>query len=233
MKYYHITSKLFQYFLAMSVICMLAFTTQVQATKAYTNATTLGNQNYSGSLGLEFMVNSSIIVYSLGVYDSGADGIADNLHSQLWKRTGASSGMIISPVVAFTSVDPGTLVGNYRFRDLLVPLILKPGTYVINSWGFANNIADKNGNTNPSYPAPYPMITGDTGGGLVTYTSSFYGPSAGAFPTIISSDGDPFHYAAGNFQFAVPEPGTYLTLGSLLGVALIAIAAKRRKVKRV
>ncbi len=225
------TSKLFKYVFGITTIGLFVFAGQVNAVKAYSNATPLGNQGYSGSLGLEFMVNSPIIVYSLGVYDSDAKGISGTLNSRLWERTGPSTGTALTPALSFTSGDPGSLDGNYRFKDLIVPLLLTPGTYVVSSWGY--NSVDLNGNTNPANGAPFPVITGETGGGLVTYSGSSYGPVATAFPGITSSDNDPFHYAAGNFTFtAVPEPKTYLILGSLLGLTVFALSARKRPRKQ-
>jgi hypothetical protein len=185
-----------------------------------------------GSLGLEFMVNSPIFVHSLGVYDSDTKGISGTLNSRLWIRTGPSTGTAVSPVLSFTSGDSGSLDGNYRFKDLIVPLLLTPGTYVVSSWGY--NSVDLNGNTNLSNGTPFLSITGDTGGGLVTYSGSSYDPTATAFPGITSSDNDPFHYAAGNFTFtAVPEPKTYLILGSLLGLTMFALSARKRKEREI
>jgi hypothetical protein len=131
----------------------------------------------------------------------------------------------VTPALTFTSGSPGTLMGTYRYKPLLTPVVLTTGKYLINAWGFGDS--DKNGNTNLALP---PAITGHTGGGLLSYNDlAQFDPAAspGIFPTSAAGVTSNFQFAAGSF-IATPEPQTYLLMGSMLVAALYFARRKQR-----
>lgn len=185
---------------------------------AYDNPVSAGNQNYGGSLGMDFDANLPIVVTRLGVYDDGANGIAagTTLNATIFRRTGVAVG----PVATFTNVSPGTLVGGQRFIDV-VDYLLEPGQYSIVAWGYNNN--DLNGNG-----APFSILNSNNGAISFVGTSRF--GAAGLFPA--TPDGGPANrYRAGTFEFfEVPEPSTFALWGCLgLGLAIGSGAWYRRR----
>lgn len=211
-------------------IVAVGVTTTASAFVALSNSTPTGNQSYGGTLGQFFHVDApKITITGLGVYDSGQNGIIGSLSVKIWDEFGAT----VVPTVVFGGGSPqGSLIGTYRFQSI-TPVVLPTGKYLVGAWGFSGS--DPNGNLN--LPSP-PAIVGNTGGGLVSYPNppdmSYYSPydnPGGIFPTTTTGVISNFQFAAGNFQFAVPEPETYLLMGSLLGgVMLLAWKRKRAKV---
>jgi hypothetical protein len=193
-----------------------------------------GNQSFIGSLGLEFTVVSNIEVTELGAFDSGQQGIngAGGLFTQIYQRTSATTGVPLGPLVGFSSADPGTLDGAYRFKPI-APLLLTAGnTYLVISFGYSG--ADRNVNAGLAGGLPAP--TTNTGGGLVTYGGSFFSIVPNAFTA--TADGGPNpRYGAGNFTFrpefdpppvgGAPEPGTFALLG-VGAVAMVGFARRKR-----
>ncbi|WP_227873675.1 PEP-CTERM sorting domain-containing protein [Aphanothece sacrum] len=173
-----------------------------------------GNQDFGGILGMDFDVNNSIKVSELGAFDDLGNGIVGTLTTELWSRSG-DTGIAKLATLTFSNSDPGSLEGGSRFKTLLSPLVLDPGSYTIVSYGYSGN--DLNGN---SYD-PTPWTTND-GGGLISFVgSSRYGGTLG------SSIGDTVdilpanRYATGTFKYqAVPEPEPLAMLGAGTAIAL-------------
>jgi hypothetical protein len=157
-----------------------------------------GTQDYGGSLGHDFVVHSPIVVTRLGVFDSGADGLALPLVSQIWSRN-------VSPPVklaelSFHSASPGALVGSNRMKDLATPLTLMPGNYT--SVGYGYGAAERNGNEGTGGPFASHKSLG-TGGGAISFVGAARYGTAGQFPATV--DGGPANrYSAGTFEFAAP-----------------------------
>lgn len=83
----------------------------------------------SWTLGFAFTANSSLNITSLGVYDSGLDGLASNAEIGIWDEFG---NLLVSTVVnAGTS---GELDGYFRFKDIPVFTINPNKLYVIGSY---------------------------------------------------------------------------------------------------
>jgi len=166
---------------------------------------TPGNQAVSESLGMDFVVNTEVLVTELGCFDDNGDGLARTITTQLWRRNENGTPNIFSDdtaagVVAtaiFSPGDPGTLLEGSRFKPLASPITLAPGAYTIIAWGYGAD--ERAGNLGVSLP-PESWETQSGNGALSFVGSSRPGP-AGTFPTIV--DGGPANrYAAGTFKFA-------------------------------
>lgn len=195
---------------------------------AYSNPTGSGTQAYTGTLGMDFTVNSSvgIDVYSVGAFDSGQNGFSHSMMVQFYSLANPSSALFTMSLPAGTS---GTLVGGDRFYTLTTPFFLAPGSYSIVAQGF--NGSDANGNT---FAANANYGTLNDGGGLISFTGTSRYGNPGSFPT--SADFSKAQYGAGTFTYgraavqqgqdgAVPEPASMLLMGG--GLALIGIFSRR------
>jgi len=103
-----------------------------------------GLQNFTGSVGMDFVVNAPIRVTRLGAFDSRSNGFGRTISVQLWQRDDAGtphapaddSGASVLADLDFSEADPGELVGGTRFKPLATPLILGPGSYTISASGY-------------------------------------------------------------------------------------------------
>ncbi|MEX2186066.1 MAG: lamin tail domain-containing protein [Pirellulales bacterium] len=158
----------------------------------------VGTQDYGGSLGHDFTVHEQITVSRLGVFDSGADGLATTLTAQLYSRSG-NSGALLGQMT-FTPGDPGELVGSDRLKDLPTAIVLPPGEYTMVAYGY--NAAEQNGNGGGGGPFDSHKQTNDGGDAIGFVGSARYG-AAGAFPTNVDS-GPANRYSAGVFEYSAP-----------------------------
>ena len=128
--------KLFALILILSALCRIGIpVAEAQSTEhtAYQIKNGIvGNQEFGGALGMDFIVNSEITVNKLGAFDSGSDGISMPLIVQLWSRSDGGSpnnpnddtskDLMVS--VTFTPGDDGHAVKGSRFKDLDSPVVL-------------------------------------------------------------------------------------------------------------
>lgn len=185
---------------------------------AYDNAN-LGqtNQDYGGSLGLLFNVNTPITVAALGAYDSGnssqligADG-SSGVTVQIYTTGGSPVG---TPVV-FTPTNAGTQINADAFL-WITPLTLPVGSYAIVAFN------DNNYNTNGGFNA---TSTLNTFGGAISFVGGGNYGRAGSYPG--TGDGGPANrYDAGTFAIT-PEPASLVVWGLVIAGGIVI--ARRRK----
>ncbi len=169
---------------------------QARAIAYSDDAGNVGSQDWTGSLGLDFVVHDTISVTQLGVFDSNSDGLMRDLTAQMWTRSGDSGSLLRQ--LSFTPADPGTLLGGDRFKPLGTPLVLQPGDYTIVAYGYGTG--EPNGNAGgPSYSNKHT----DDGGGAIEFVGGGRAGTAGLFP-IWPDFGPANRYSAGTFEFAVP-----------------------------
>ena len=215
--------------LRMSLLSMLALTIFGAAPSSgavlqISNAE-LGNQAWSG-VGVRFDVNAPITITSLGIYDSGLDGILASPESPLSAYLMTSSGTTLASAT-FDSGSQGTLdvASRYRFKSI-APLVLGTGEYVLAGYGWTN--ADPEHNCNISGTCD----TFNTFGGRLTYLGSPFGSSVdpgGVLPTN-ECCGNLNFFSAANIEAAVPEPSTWAMM--LIGFAGVGYLAFRKAKKR-
>lgn len=182
---------------------------------AYTYPQLTGNQWFSGALGMDFDVNQDIYITALGIFDSGQDGIKNNIDCIIYDRE--TQQVVASRSFSPTSMGHGD--GTSNFLTFNAPLLLKAGfkgSIVAQGYG----ILEKNGN---SFVAgnSYAVSLND-GGGLISFTGKSRNGNFGAFPTNV--DLNVAQYGAGNFRYhavnPVPEPTAMAILAFTLASAL-------------
>ncbi|MBN1422528.1 MAG: hypothetical protein JXP34_27370 [Planctomycetes bacterium] len=156
---------------------------------------TFGNQAFGGPLGMDFDVLADIRITRLGVFDSGADGLARTITATLYNRD--SQGVLAT--LTFEPIDPGDPEEGSVFKELAEPLGLPAGfhgTIVASGYG-----ADEmNGNGALGQET-------DTGGCIVAFVGTGrYALNPGEFPATVDKAMVPNPYAAGTFEFE-PAPG--------------------------
>ncbi len=90
----------------------------------------------SVTTGFSFTVNDTdVLIYSLGFFDSGRDGLTQDHAIGIWNQSGA--------LIAFaTAGASSSLIGDYRYSDLVAPLLLSSGSYVIAALSPSGNSDD-------------------------------------------------------------------------------------------
>ncbi len=158
----------------------------------------VGDQSWTGRMGMRFTVNSPISVHQLGVYDSDQNGIVGNITVGIVNSTGTE----VVPAITITgSSDP--ISGLFRMRDV-APVTLAPGQYTVVSFGYSSS--DPNGNTNSGSS----LATLNTGGGLITHVDSPW--DALAIMGLPASTHTAGGFHAGNFSFRAVQPRLQTTL---------------------
>jgi hypothetical protein len=188
-------------------------------------------QGFTGPLGMDFDVNSSITINAMGVYNFNA--IADTeLVSQLKvaifnRDTGTmvlGTDTTFQPDTAYTQL-PGDAYDLFQSITLVT---LAVGHYSVVAVGFNPNQP----NGNHGFSGGVGATEGILDGSISYVGSSRYAGSNGTlfFPTTIDG-GPPNRYDAGTFS--VPEPGFYsiFAVFVVFALGLIGLFAKVRRRK--
>lgn len=196
------------------------------AAPAYSNTivynapnTRLTNQNWTGTLGLDFTVNAPVNVVALGVF-AGSANVTSDAKVVIFDENGAA----VSPIVSFL----GTLnpAGDAYVFKSVTPFTLGVGNYQLASWGFGTGFGFYNprafGGSDPS------EVTFNSAGGKLTATASRYN-NPGVFGTRATIlDALPVQYGSASFVVAaVPEPATWGMM--IVGFGMAGVAFRRRK----
>lgn len=190
---------------------------------AYDSSSQVGNQQFSGSLGLDFNVNSPITIFALGAYVDSHNvptGLTPGVIVQIYDRT------IQEPVATVAvSGSANSPLGGYVLVNLPSALNLPAGfqgSVVLSDYGLTQY--DCNILISSSCTAP----TLNSNGGLISFVGNGRFGASGTYPTFTDLDGvNP--YDAGTFLFdAQPSTGTPepASLG-LLSLGLICLGAIR------
>jgi hypothetical protein len=191
-------------------------------TVALTSNRTIGNQSFTGALGMDFNVLSPILVTHLGAFDSAQDGFRGAVQVGIFNRDNQA-------LVGVSATLTGTtqpLLGNSRYADV-VDFVLPQGNYSIVAVGFSSG--DPNGNLNLGGAGP----SVDNGNGAIAFVGSSRWATTGVLTFPLTSDsGSSTLYDAGTFRFttAVPEAGTAWML--IAGFAFLGIACRRSGCRR-
>lgn len=165
-------------------------------------AGTAGNQNFGGTLGMDFDVNNPIIVKRIGVFDDNSDGLFLTITAKLWDRSDPFNPVeLIS--IDFSPEDPGELVGGSRFKPLPEPLRLEVGFQgTIHAEGYG---AEERLRNVLSDPANIVWTTHDGNGSIAFVGGSRYGTTAQWYPNVVDA-GPAARYAAGTFEYETTPP---------------------------
>lgn len=210
-------------------IAALAVSAAQAATPIYYNPSNNGNQNWSGMLGNDFLVNSSFVQLSaLGAFTGNTPGFAagttiwvglydvTDLYDNL-NNTNAVT-QVIAPI-SFTSAAPGIWQSSYAYKNLATPIMLQSGkVYSIQASGFNGN--DQNFNTNIGGATQ----SFDTLGGALEQKSGRY---ANASTLGVAGISGAWSFGGGSALVAVvPETETWAMM--LAGLGLVGLQLRRK-----
>lgn len=175
----------------------------------------------NSTIGFAFSVNSPVDLLALGYWDQGENGLLTAHEVGVWD----SIGTLIASVTVPSGM-AGTLNGGYRFVNLVAPVALGVGNYVIGGFTY-NGPPDGPSDRHLVEPtlAVAPQLTFQEDRSIIgsgfalpnttsaALTSAYFGPNLIIEPIQVGGD--------------VPEPSTAVM--ALAGVALVALGLRRRK----
>ncbi len=172
--------------------------------QAYISATTSGNQNFAGELGLDFRVNdpAGILIRKLGAFDHEGNGITGTQNGGVRVAIyNKASRTIVPGLDVIVSGTADQYAGNFRLLNIQ-PVLLPPGEYVVVAKGYNNR--ELNGNVNQQQGITFPQ--GETDGGKLTFlNTAYYGENTStgfSFPHYTANLGTTNAYLAGTFVYA-------------------------------
>ncbi len=197
---------------------LAAATPALAASLVYDTApTTPGNQNWGGTLGLDFNVNTAVTVTALGSFDSGKDGITSNIFVGIFDL---STGLLVAPAVNLNRT--ANCGGTAYVSVAIAPIVLAAGSYQLASWGYDQGADINYNNSGPGGPIVFDSLSG-----ALTAVGTRY--SNGNAPGVLATNSaiGTTRYGAGTFAAVVPEPATWGLM--IAGFAMTGVAARRRK----
>jgi hypothetical protein len=178
----------------------------------------LGDQAFSGTLGLNFTVNagSTLSVYAVGAFDSQGTKITTDIYAEIFNT---DTGMAVAGSLVDLNGAGDASGAAFVFKNLASVLKLGPGNYQIAAWGFNSTFENYNsfGGTSP--------ITFDAYNGAITATGSAFSDTAGVVAT--TPDVGDERYGAGAFLAEVPEPTSWAMM--LVGLGSMGAVFRRRR----
>jgi hypothetical protein len=161
---------------------------------------TPGNQNFSGSLGMDFDVVKPIVVTQLGVFHDTtvSSDLQAPLEVKLYQRDPTGVCHTILATLEFKAGDEGKLTDSSFFKPLPTPITLPAGFHgTIEASGYGN--LEMNGNMGLGGGGWYT----DDGGGLISFVGGGrFGDEVHPKYWPANIDGGPENrYAAGTFMF--------------------------------
>jgi hypothetical protein len=165
-------------------------------------AGTAGNQTFTGSLGLDFIVIQPIVVTELGVFhdsvNTGSPDLQAPLEAKLYQRDPIGVCNTLLATLEFTPGDEGKPMDSSFFKPLPTPITLPAGFEgTIEASGYG--ATEMNGN---GFGLAVNWFT-DDGGGLIIFTGGGrFGDANNPSWWPVSVDGGPENrYAAGTFMY--------------------------------
>jgi hypothetical protein len=210
--------------------CALSLTAPASANPIYSlPGDTPANQNWPGSLGLDFTVNSIVVVNGLGAFTNGGIPIDVAIYN-------ATNGLLVPGLSATITTPP--IFGPYAFQPV-TPVILTPGSYQVTAWGYGSG-NNNNYNTGLCGGGYCPTLGFNTLGGELTFGLPWYnnpGVFGFAFQNLDNSNpgGGPYnplhYYGAGNFEASAvtPLPSTWtMLIAGFIGLAFFAYRGTKK-----
>jgi hypothetical protein len=191
----------------------------------------LANQNWAGSLGLDFTVNSNVVVTALGAFYDNGDNITVAIYQT--DQNNDPGNLVVQATFAATT-------GPYTFQSLESPITLTPGYYQVAAWGYGNGPGNYNtGNcSDPSSSTTCPKLGFNTLNNELGFGLPYYSNGTG-FATILddiwafSGPYAPYHYYGGPnfdaFAAAAPLPATWtMLIAGFIGLGYFAYRGSKK-----
>ncbi len=190
---------------------------------------TPADQNWSGSLGLDFTVNSNVVVYGLGAFYDGGDPITVAIYNINGPETLTSTGSLVVSAIISAALGPYTFVP-------VTPVTLTPGYYQVAAWGYGTGNGNYNtGNCGGGY---CPALGFNALGGELTFGLPWFNFGVGGFANQDQDDnygnsgpyGNEHYYGAGNFEaYATPLPSTWtMLIAGFAGLGFFAYRGSKK-----
>jgi len=191
------------------------------------------NQNFSGILGNNFIVNSPVTVNELGVFD--LDAPYSPIPIAIYELSGSTWSQVTGASATIVSTDPVDLLDQTRYTTI-APVTLGPGTYSVVT------ITSSDYNSGNPNVGPSVVKFNNLGGALTQGSYDIWGYGSSLNPTLsgmyTTGPNDPNWpwplpvFGAGTFS-AVPEPSTIIAGALMLlpfGASTLRILRRNRTV---